>query len=327
MIPHDLPPRLLTFPDTQQYSIVLLTGNALRHERFALRMRQEFGDLVAAWYQIQPAASLPRQKQRVFPRLRTALGKGMHALITSGSAAPFRILRCFRIHGVLKTISKSLLLSNSLFYSGFSFLQKRLYPLQNVEHAIFGEEVAELRKTITLQPIPIEQPHSEDFVRTLHTISPYFLLSLGGPLYSSQVIACCRGVALNQHAGWSPTYKGSYTTEWALYHRQLNFVGSTVHIMTSGADAGPIVRRSHPCLLPDDTPAACFTRVVALGTELMIEVVHEIMANRQILVYDQTEPVGKTYQARELTRDIQRAIDRDFASQWLGKELERQRYF
>ena len=48
MIPHELSPRRIKLPETNDHSIVIITRNQLRHQRFAYRMQKEFGDLVVA---------------------------------------------------------------------------------------------------------------------------------------------------------------------------------------------------------------------------------------------------------------------------------------
>jgi methionyl-tRNA formyltransferase len=136
-----------------------------------------------------------------------------------------------------------------------------------------------------------------------------------------------RGAAINQHAGHSPEYKGSHTILWPLYHRRLEYVSNTVHITRSGADSGPILRRSNPCLFKDDTPASIMSRSVALGTELMIEVVREIINHKQLPVFNQSIHTGKTYLGAEADRSVRESIIRDFQQGWLDMALQKQRQF
>ena len=72
------------------------------------------------------------------------------------------------------------------------------------------------------------------------------------------VISSVNGLAINQHAGHSPNYRGSGTIEWALYHRDIKSLSNTVHLTTTGADSGPIFRRSNICIHPDDKPQNLF---------------------------------------------------------------------
>jgi methionyl-tRNA formyltransferase len=264
MLPHELDERRLRLPETTDHRIVIITGTALRHRRFAYRIQQEFGSLVAAWFEVGkpipgPVAGEDRQER--------------------------------------------------------------------AEQRLFESEVEELRRGAAVRPSAVVDPNAREFVRTLRELAPYFLLSLGGPLYRPEVLDCASGVAINQHAGWSPTFRGSNTVGWALYHRQLACVGTTVHITTAEVDAGPILRRSQAALTPWDTPEACFARVVALGTELMCEVVKDIIDSKEIVVYDQPPGRGVAYLGAQFDRAIEKAIHRDFSNGWLEEAIRGQKHF
>ena len=196
------------------------------------------------------------------------------------------------------------------------------------EQALFGQEVAELEPSAVRQPVKIDPKdvNGPAFVQEMETLDPYFFLTLGGPLYRKPLLDAVRGVAINQHAGYSPDLRGSNTTEWALYHRNLDQVSATVHLTISGADAGPILRRSNPCLFPTDDVNTVFARVVALGTELMIESVQEIIADKNVTAFPQPLRTGKTYLSKQLPEIIE-PITRDFRNGWLQKALEQQRRF
>jgi hypothetical protein len=73
----------------------------------------------------------------------------------------------------------------------------------------------------------------------------------------------------------------------------------------------------------NDTRESCFARVVALGTELMCEVVAEIIQSDEVTVYDQPGERGRTYLGMELTEQIRRTIDADLEAGWLQSELRR----
>jgi methionyl-tRNA formyltransferase len=308
MVPHELAPRELLLPATTDHSIVLFTadmGSQLPYERFALRMQQEFGTQVVAWFRYQRKPDHPGRESRAV-RIRRFLRQELKA----ARAAPMTVLS-WPAEAV--RMARERLLGAS--------------PLVAAQHRLFGEEVAQLRQFGRLESIPVENPNSPEFIARLKTLSPYFFLSLGGPLFSPALLSTVRGIALNQHAGWSPDYRGANTTWWALYHRDLNCVGTTVHQTTTGADAGPVFRRSQACLLGDDDAQACFTRVVALGTELMCETVHDIMANKRQIVFEQPRTEGRTYLADEMDRATRRWVNNDLANGWITKELQRLRRF
>jgi len=194
---------------------------------------------------------------------------------------------------------------------------------------LFAEEIEDLKAYARLEPVKInwKDVHSEQFVNQIKKYDPYFFLTLGGPLYRKHLLDSIRGVAINQHAGHSPNFKGTNTTEWALYHRNLYCVSSTIHIITTGADAGPIFRRSNPCIFHKDHFTTIFARIVALGTELMIEVVQDIIKNKKVVVFDQPQTAGKTYLDKHFDEKIITSLTRDFDNNWLEEELLRQRTF
>jgi len=259
MLPIELKEEILKLPETDNHNIIIMTGNLLRHKRFAYRIQKEFGNLVVAWYELDSA-------------------------------------------------------------------QKVRYAR---EEELFKKEIEELEAFSTIKPKKINplDVHSEEFVNEVKKINPYFFLTLGGPLYTKPLLQAARGIAINQHAGHSPILKGSSTTEWALYHRNIKYVSSTVHITTSGADAGPILRRSNPCMFPNDSYEKIFSRVVALGTELMIEVVHDIIKDKRLVIFKQPREMGRTYLQKEFNHNIRNAIVKDFKAGWLSKELSKLRQF
>ena len=57
MIPNELEGIPANFPATDDYSIVIITGKSIRSQHFALRVIEEFGDLVKCWYECDGSVS------------------------------------------------------------------------------------------------------------------------------------------------------------------------------------------------------------------------------------------------------------------------------
>ena len=276
MIPAEIEPRTIDLPPTSDYPVVVATGPALRHRRFALRMQQEFD--VVGWLEIKP------------PSKRT--------LKRDWKQAPQLAARLFR----------------------------RLRKSRG-EQAMLEKEVEVLSRDAKVQPRKVATPNSQEVIDWLAERQPYFIVTLGGAVYGKKFIESARGIALNQHDGWCPTYKGSGTVDWALYFRDITHIGNTVHVLTTGLDSGPMLRRSTACLVPGDNRNTCFVRSVVLGTELMIESMHELIATHKAVVFDQPDGVGATYLGRELQDYMTSAIQRDFRAGWFKQELARWRQF
>jgi methionyl-tRNA formyltransferase len=323
MIPDDLPTRNFRIELDPSWNIVLITGSNLRHRRFALRMQEAFGDRVAAWFQVGRWATFGK-KRNSLEKIRFALGKARDRFLSRHGKD--RIRYYFKEHSLWQSLSLAAGMGLPLVRSQYALYRHRR-AIAAAEQSILAGEMARMAAFDRLKPELFEDPNTPDFRERIQSTNPFFLLSLGGPLLGRKILESVRGAAINQHAGWSPLYRGSHTTEWALYHRDLDHVGATVHLTTMGADAGPIFKRSSPALLPEDNPAACFVRVVTVGTELMIETVRELVEQQELPCCDQPADQGFTYLVEMLSGDIIRAIYSDAASGEFSRALKRMEGF
>jgi folate-dependent phosphoribosylglycinamide formyltransferase PurN len=311
MFPTELKAENLTLPESSDHKIIIITGSSLRHKRFAYRLQSEFGTEVIAWYEFTGEALMIQHVSKS-QKLKKLIGN-----------FKTKAAKEFRRGAYLRTFSSPFdILINKLRIQEF-FKQ---YTIE--EQRIFTKEIERLKKKAHLNPIKITRKDlkSTDFHASLKSHGAYFLLTLGGPLYPKEIIESVKGVCINQHAGHSPEYKGSFTTEWELYHRRVEFISSTVHITTPEADAGPILRRSQPSISVSDHAGTIFCKVVALGTELIIDVVKEIKDNKNIIVYHQPA-IGKNFLAKEFNDDIVLSIHRDLKNGFLEQGMNRVRNY
>ncbi len=290
---------------TDGHRIVVLTGTALRHQRFALRLQREFGDLVVAWYEFVGASHPAAARQGAVASLAREL---------SGHAS--------RSRGIGRVVApiQAVVARHQLreFYGDYVRAQERQ----------FAREVEDLRRFARISPTRASPSdlRNPEWVRTLGAHRPHYLLTLGGPMYPPEVLETASGVCINQHAGRSPDFRGNFTTEWAAFHRRYEHISVTVHVTTPRADAGPIIRRSEPCILPGDSVADVFCRVVALGTELMIDVMHEAISSGELTVYDQPS-AGIEYRSAQFAPEVALAVRRDFRRGLPSWRLDRLREF
>jgi hypothetical protein len=313
MIPNELEGIPANFPATDDYSIVIITGKSIRSQHFALRVIEEFGDLVKCWYECDHSVSAE------FAEGGGPGGKGIKELLREAYKESSRYKRVGGRLGQLRALFRVL----KFRY----FWRKYLDKNAAAERKIFSDEVKRLRSEIGREPRKVHprDVNTPEFIGHLKDVDPYFLLTLGGPLYSAQLLDVPRGVPINQHAGHSPDLKGSNTVHWALYRHQLQYVSNTVHITTTGADSGPILRRSNPCLMPTDDPAIIVCRVVAVGTALMIEVVRDIITGKDVKIFPQPIGVGETYLGRDVRAHMFDSLKHDISGGWLSDELVRLR--
>lgn len=277
--------------------IVILTSNRLRHRRFALKIQQYFPNQAVLWIELGKSTKPSKPSAHSSSKV-----------------------------GMVKKLLKILVQPNKL--KPFLGARKFAKYYATGDASTFQREVSFLERFKYLEPIKIspEDLYSESTFEKIKSVGPAILCTLGGPLYKKSLLDLFV-TCINQHAGHSPEYKGGHTTDWALYQRNLNLLGSTVHITDSGADSGAILRRSLTCIFPGDNPATLFYKTVALGTDLMIEVLEDLFAGKDVPLFKQSETSGKTYLSNDLTDLVKSRIAADFEDGWIDAELKRLKTF
>jgi len=321
MIPAELEASSLDLPSSDHCRIVVITNAELRHDRFALRLQAEFPGLVVAWLQVVPAS--PRTTETGGSRLDKfrKLGVMLRSVLAGGP----RIL--LSRTGRRVVIGRSRELLSRIGRRMVAKFEGEAASQRIVEQRIFGDEIEQLKKTAYLSSKTIQNPNSAETIAFVNSLEPYFILTLSGAIYGKELRDCARGLALNQHDGWCPEYRGADTIDWALYHRDLSKIANTVHILTSGMDSGPILRRSIACLAVDDTPESCFARSVALGTELMCETVRELIQTKKARIFHQPQFTGYTYLISQMTKDIKDDIRRDLQRGLIKRDIAKRTAF
>jgi methionyl-tRNA formyltransferase len=92
----------------------------------------------------------------------------------------------------------------------------------------------------------------------------------------AEVLAIFEGRSLNCHPGLLPEYAGLHTHQWAIRNGEREF-GVTVHRMERRIDAGCIVGQVKFPIKPDDTGLSLFRRCLTTGTELLSQIIRQIL--------------------------------------------------
>lgn len=310
MLPHDLSPTRVELPPGPRDSAVLLTGPRPRHLRLGYLIQRRFPGLLRAWYVTDP----PKEA-----RLKAKVDKARELLRSNPAVVEARrLVERGEVHDmrdvahVIRRVSRGLDLGRAT-RAAWEYLRPNGYD--ESEQRMFGRELERLRAGAALHPVVVPSPNDEEVIAEVEAMNPYFLITLGGPLLKGRLLRAARGVALNQHAGWCPVLRGANTVETAIYHRNIDWIGSTVHVMNTFADAGVILRRSTAALHPDDDLGDCFMAAVAAGTKMMLEVIACAIRDGEIVGFDQPSlgrtvniidyvPAKRSAVARDMTRDF-----------------------
>ena len=72
---------------------------------------------------------------------------------------------------------------------------------------------------------------------------------------------------LNLHSGILPEYRGVHCVFWALYNREPDMVGGSIHLINRRIDAGEIMAKVFPAVSREDNEETLFNKVIKLGVD------------------------------------------------------------
>lgn len=124
----------------------------------------------------------------------------------------------------------------------------------------------------------INSEKTKDFIENL---KPHLILVSGTSLIKRVIIdSMPHNTIINMHTGLSPYYRGGPCTFWCLYNEEIEYVGVTIHFLTTGIDSGDIIiSRRMTDIKSHDNEATLDCKVIKLGTSLMQEAVNGFLNN------------------------------------------------
>ena len=86
-----------------------------------------------------------------------------------------------------------------------------------------------------------DSANSDECLTWLAEENPDVVVLNGTRIVSPAVLGSCGAVFLNTHCGITPAYRGVHGGYWALYQREPENAGVTVHVVDAGIDTGDII--------------------------------------------------------------------------------------
>jgi methionyl-tRNA formyltransferase len=112
-------------------------------------------------------------------------------------------------------------------------------------------------------------PNTRDFVAAMRRLEPDIFLAVGYTnLLKAELLGVPRLLAANFHASLLPAYRGKHPLYWALQNGE-KWVGLTVHIMDQGLDTGDILYQVREAVLPGDTVADLYEKLMLQSVPLV----------------------------------------------------------
>ena len=163
-----------------------------------------------------------------------------------------------------------------------------------------------------------------EYVEQIKLLSPDVIAVCGCSILKCDILNIPKVAALNLHGGLSQQYRGIWTTLWACYNNEPEYVGATVHHVSPRIDDGDIVYQGRPEITSEENPETLYAKVVRLGVRMMTRAINDLengCASRYPL-----ERKGRLYLGKMVTPEIiQQAWQNTFAAieNYLGNKSAR----
>ena len=133
----------------------------------------------------------------------------------------------------------------------------------------FGENQPVLDQPERVHEVPhINHP---DVVDLVDELKPDLIAVFGTSLIRGQLLRKGRLGLVNLHGGLSPEYRGADCTFWALYNREPEKIGCTLHFIDEGIDTGRLIAHISPEVRPGDDELTLFWRSVRDSAQVYAE--------------------------------------------------------
>ena len=140
----------------------------------------------------------------------------------------------------------------------------------NPGETIWFGSVAQVAAEYDIPTITPDDPNSDEVVARVRALAPDFLFSFYyRKMLKAPLLGTARRGAYNMHGSLLPKYRGRVPINWAVIHGETE-TGATLHQMNVKPDNGPLVDQFAVPILPDDTAAEVFDKVV-VAAEIVLE--------------------------------------------------------
>jgi folate-dependent phosphoribosylglycinamide formyltransferase PurN len=129
-------------------------------------------------------------------------------------------------------------------------------------------------------PLPSDEVNTSAGVELLKSQAPDVLVTNCCPILKPEVFSVASRAAVNIHYGIAPEYRGQDTIFWALYRKDFERVGVTIHSLDRSVDGGEVLAWAYPDVGPGDDEVTLISRSSEIAAEAMAAVLGEMERGR-----------------------------------------------
>ncbi len=177
-------------------------------------------------------------------------------------------------------------------------------PKNQLDFGIEGEKIIPVDDVLIFESYGKNSINNTAVINHLKEIKPDIIAVCGTSLLNKEILSLPEKGALNLHGGLAQHYRGLWTTDWAVYNEEPEYIGATVHFISPGIDDGEILYQGRPVIELNDNPHTLYEKVVKLGVNMMEQAILDIQNNSQKSA--QLKQKGKLYLDYMTTPEIRR---------------------
>jgi folate-dependent phosphoribosylglycinamide formyltransferase PurN len=169
---------------------------------------------------------------------------------------------------MFKSVRRKVGLYDALYFSVERLFHSIFAPLpSNYKDRAFVHEYEKLARVVFY----VKGTNTPDTKKVLRKISPDILILGQAGILREETLRIPAIGAINAHPGILPFYRGIDTHLWAIYNRDFNRIGSTVHWVDSGVDTGNIIKKREYNFFGNETISMLETKLYDLAINLLME--------------------------------------------------------
>lgn len=135
----------------------------------------------------------------------------------------------------------------------------------------------------------------------------------GARRLTPQTISMFPGGLINVHRGIAQAYRGLDSDLWAIYHRDYENLGTTIHLIDDRLDTGEIIAQERLDLTPDMRCHQIRFHTSVMATSMVITALQDYLAGHLITREQQTEGRYYSFMPKVLKKIVAQRFDRHCA--------------
>jgi len=150
-----------------------------------------------------------------------------------------------------------------------------------------------------------------DVVQLANKLKPDLIAVFGTSLIKGDLLQQGRLGIVNLHGGLSPEYRGADCTFWALYNKEPEKIGCTLHFIDAGIDTGRLIAHISPEVHHDDDELTLFWRSVKESANVYAELMQRLACGERLGAAQHGK--GFLYQVKQRGFRHERKVERMLA--------------